>query len=59
MLEQPSQIEKSVLSAFPYQENEVLLHTDLRMLPHKPLVCRVQMLCNKLAQLSNRQLKLV
>ncbi len=37
MLEQPSQIEKSVLSAFPYQENEVLLHTDLRMLPHKPL----------------------
>lgn len=37
MLEQPSQIEKSVLSAFPYQENEVLLHTDLRMLPRKPL----------------------
>ena len=37
MLEKPSQIEKSVLSAFPYQENEVLLHTDLRMLPHKPL----------------------
>ena len=37
MLEQPSQIEKSALSAFPYQENEVLLHTDLRMLPRKPL----------------------
>ncbi|MGE0115719.1 MAG: NAD(P)/FAD-dependent oxidoreductase [Steroidobacteraceae bacterium] len=37
LLEQPSQAEREVLGAFPYQENEVLLHTDTRMLPRKPL----------------------
>ncbi len=37
ILEQPSQVEREVLGAFPYQENEVLLHTDTRMLPRKLL----------------------
>ncbi len=37
LLEQPTQAEREILSAFPYQENEVLLHTDARMLPRKPL----------------------
>ncbi|MES1195942.1 MAG: FAD-dependent oxidoreductase [Steroidobacter sp.] len=37
MLEDPGMFEQQVLSAFPYQENEVLLHTDTRMLPRKVL----------------------
>lgn len=37
MLENPSQAEREILGAFPYQENEVLMHTDMRMLPRKPL----------------------
>jgi predicted NAD/FAD-binding protein len=37
MLEQPSPVEREILSAFPYQENEVLLHTDIRMLPRSRL----------------------
>lgn len=37
MLEDPSPKEKEILGAFPYQENEVVLHTDRRMLPHTPL----------------------
>jgi predicted NAD/FAD-binding protein len=37
MLEQPSLVEREVLGAFPYQENEVLMHTDTRMLPRTPL----------------------
>jgi uncharacterized protein len=37
MLEQPSIAEREILSAFPYQENEVMMHTDMRMLPRKPL----------------------
>ncbi len=37
MLEEPTVIEQQILGAFPYQENEVLLHTDTRMLPRKPL----------------------
>lgn len=28
--------EREVLSAFPYQQNDVLLHTDSRMLPRRP-----------------------
>ncbi|HEX2584516.1 MAG TPA: FAD-dependent oxidoreductase, partial [Steroidobacteraceae bacterium] len=37
MLQKPSAEEQHILGAFPYQENEVLLHTDMRMLPRKPL----------------------
>lgn len=37
MLERPSAAEQEILGAFPYQENEVVLHTDTRMLPHKRL----------------------
>jgi len=37
MLEHPTAAEREILRAFPYQENEVLLHTDMRMLPRKPL----------------------
>jgi predicted NAD/FAD-binding protein len=37
MIEDPGVVEQQVLSAFPYQENEVLLHTDIRMLPKNRL----------------------
>jgi uncharacterized protein len=37
MLEAPTAAEREILSAFPYQENEALLHTDTRMLPRAPL----------------------
>ncbi|MGD9843648.1 MAG: NAD(P)/FAD-dependent oxidoreductase [Steroidobacteraceae bacterium] len=37
ILEQPTSVERQVLGAFPYQENEVVMHTDMRMLPRKPL----------------------
>ncbi len=33
ILEDPSPQEREILGAFPYQENEALLHTDERMLP--------------------------
>ena len=33
MLEQPTPVEREVLAAFPYQRNEVLLHTDTSVLP--------------------------
>lgn len=33
MLSDPSPAERKVLGAFPYQSNEVVLHTDARMLP--------------------------
>ncbi len=33
MLEDASEAERSVLGAIPYQENEVVLHTDARLLP--------------------------
>jgi predicted NAD/FAD-binding protein len=36
LLEDPSAQEREVLRAFPYQENEVLLHTDARLLPRTP-----------------------
>jgi predicted NAD/FAD-binding protein len=36
MLEQPSRIEAQLLAAFPYQRNEVVLHTDTRLLPRSP-----------------------
>jgi predicted NAD/FAD-binding protein len=37
MLEQPTREEREILGAFPYQENETALHTDVRMLPRAPL----------------------
>jgi predicted NAD/FAD-binding protein len=33
MLETPSEAEQSVLGALPYQSNDVVLHTDTRLLP--------------------------
>jgi len=33
LLEQPSPGERSILGAIPYQSNDVVLHTDARMLP--------------------------
>lgn len=37
MLDAPTALEREVLAAFPYQENEAVLHTDTRMLPDKRL----------------------
>jgi predicted NAD/FAD-binding protein len=37
LLEDKSQIEKEVLDAIPYQENEAILHTDETILPKKKL----------------------
>ncbi|MET0292045.1 MAG: FAD-dependent oxidoreductase [Steroidobacteraceae bacterium] len=37
LLEDPSPVETDLLGAFPYETNEVLLHTDARMLPRAPL----------------------
>ncbi|MCW8956120.1 MAG: FAD-dependent oxidoreductase [Gammaproteobacteria bacterium] len=37
MLDQANAIETSVLSAFPYQSNEVVLHTDTSLLPRRKL----------------------
>ena len=37
MLEDPTPAETSVLGAFPYQENEAVLHTDSTLLPRRPL----------------------
>jgi predicted NAD/FAD-binding protein len=37
MLDPPTPLECEILSAFPYQENDVVLHTDARMLPRTPL----------------------
>ena len=33
LLEQPSQAERDILGAIPYQANDVVLHTDTRLLP--------------------------
>ncbi len=33
LLEQPSQAEQSILGAIPYADNDVVLHTDTRLLP--------------------------
>ncbi|RUO55587.1 NAD(P)/FAD-dependent oxidoreductase [Pseudidiomarina homiensis] len=35
LLAQPTAAEKSVLGAIPYQDNEVVLHTDIRLLPRE------------------------
>lgn len=37
MLAEPTQDELSVLGALPYQDNSVVLHTDNRLMPKKPL----------------------
>jgi len=37
ILEDPSDNEQQILGAFPYQENDVVLHTDRSMLPRAPL----------------------
>jgi predicted NAD/FAD-binding protein len=34
LLRDPTQAEQSVLGAMKYQDNEVILHTDIRLLPH-------------------------
>jgi len=33
MLDRPSEAEREILGALPYQDNDVVLHTDTRMLP--------------------------
>jgi len=35
MLERPTRVEEEVLGAIPYLENEVVLHTDVRLLPRR------------------------
>jgi predicted NAD/FAD-binding protein len=37
LLEDPSDAERAILGAFPYQENVATLHTDERLLPRAPL----------------------
>lgn len=37
LLDQPSELEQQVLGAIPYQQNEVVLHTDDSLLPDKRL----------------------
>jgi uncharacterized protein len=37
ILEDASEAERAILGAFPYQENEAILHTDDSILPRRPL----------------------
>ena len=37
LLEQPTRAEREILSAIPYQDNDVVLHTDARLLPQRKL----------------------
>lgn len=37
MIEHPDAFESSILSTFPYQDNEVILHTDTNILPKRKL----------------------
>jgi predicted NAD/FAD-binding protein len=37
ILEDASEAEQAILGAFPYQENEAILHTDDSILPRRPL----------------------
>ena len=37
MIEHPDNIEQEILSAFPYQDNEAVLHTDTSLLPSRKL----------------------
>lgn len=36
MLDDPSRLEREILSAFPYQPNRAVLHTDASILPRRP-----------------------
>ena len=36
-LHDPSQAERDILGALQYADNDVVLHTDTRLLPHRPL----------------------
>jgi len=37
LLDQPTEAEQSILGALPYADNEVVLHTDIRLLPKRRL----------------------
>ncbi|MDF3196810.1 FAD-dependent oxidoreductase [Pseudomonas sp. 1928-m] len=37
LLAEPTHIEKEILGALPYADNDVVLHTDTRLLPKRPL----------------------
>ena len=37
LLAKPSEAEQQILGALPYAENDVVLHTDTRLLPRRPL----------------------
>ena len=37
LLADPSAVERDILSAFPYQANDAVLHTDTSLLPRRPL----------------------
>ncbi|HEX5842251.1 MAG TPA: FAD-dependent oxidoreductase [Pseudomonas sp.] len=37
LLAEPTRIEKEILGALPYADNDVVLHTDTRLLPQRPL----------------------
>jgi predicted NAD/FAD-binding protein len=37
MIDEPSQAENDILGAIPYQQNEVVLHTDRRLMPKRKL----------------------
>jgi predicted NAD/FAD-binding protein len=37
LLKDPTPIEREILGAIPFQENEAVLHTDERLLPRRPL----------------------
>ncbi|MDP2748449.1 NAD(P)/FAD-dependent oxidoreductase [Pseudomonas sp.] len=37
LLAEPTRIEKEILGALPYADNDVVLHTDTRLLPKRPL----------------------
>ena len=37
LLDEPTRVEQDVLGALPYADNDVVLHTDTRLLPKRPL----------------------
>lgn len=37
LLAEPTRLEKEILGALPYADNDVVLHTDTRLLPKRPL----------------------
>jgi predicted NAD/FAD-binding protein len=38
MVDSPSDVERELLAAFPYQDNETILHTDARLMPRRSRV---------------------